>query len=140
MKLFVRAMAVAGLALATTSCGGGGGSSITGGGTGGGGGGGNTNVSCPTNTVCMLFSPSSSYGTGTGSFSPTSLTVTHGATVTFTNNSGVTHNVVFDSNAPPGGDIGSISSGSQDRTFPTAGNFPFHCTIHAGMNATIVAQ
>ena len=87
----------------------------------------------------MLFSTSYS-GTGTGSFSPTSLTVAKGTTVTFTNNSGVTHNVVFDNAAPAGGDIGSISSGSQTRTFATAGSYPIHCTLHVGMTGSITVQ
>lgn len=141
MILLVRRMALAAAAVTLCSCGGaggygGGGSSIAGpGGTGG-----NTTVTCPTNTVCMLYAQSGNYGSGSGSFLPTSLSITHGGTVTFTNNSGVTHNVVFDSQSPPGGDIGSISSGSQDRTFPTAGNFAFHCTIHPEMVGTIAVQ
>lgn len=86
--------------------------------------------SCPADTLCMRASI----------FQPTSVTVTKGATVSFQNNSNVEHNIVFDS--PPAGvtDIGVISSGTQTRTFAAAGSFALHCTIHAGMNATVVVQ
>ena len=85
---------------------------------------------CPDNTFCMRAS----------SFFPTTLTVANGTTVSFTNSSSVDHNVVFD--APPAGlaDIGTISSGTVTRSFGTAGTFAFHCTIHAGMNASITVQ
>lgn len=134
MNWYIRAATVAAIGTIAASCGGGGGSI-----TGGGGGGGGTDTPCAANTICMRFS-SSSYGSGTGSFSPSSLTVATGTVVTFTNGSGVTHNVVFDSKSPPGGDIGSISSGSQSRTFSAAGSYPFHCTLHEGMIGTITAQ
>jgi plastocyanin len=71
-------------------------------------------------------------------FQPTTLTVARGATVSFENNSGVTHNIVFDAGTVT--DIGVISSGTVTRTFATAGTFALHCTIHAGMNASITVQ
>lgn len=85
---------------------------------------------CPDNTLCMRAS----------TFQPTSVTVAKGVAVSFQNNSGVDHNIIFD--APPVGvtDIGLISSGTQTRTFTTAGSFALHCTIHAGMIATVVVQ
>lgn len=88
------------------------------------------NNTCPDNTLCMRASI----------FQPTSVTVARGAAVSFQNSSGVDHNIIFD--APPVGvtDIGVISSGTQTRTFGTAGSFALHCTIHAGMNATVVVQ
>jgi plastocyanin len=101
--------------------------------------GGNANEVCSANTICMIFVPAYS-GPGEGSFSPATLTVAKGTTVTFTNKSGVTHNVIFDTNAPSGGDITSIDSGSQTRTFATVGTSTFHCSIHAGMSGQIVVQ
>jgi plastocyanin len=76
------------------------------------------------------------------SFDPSELTVTRGAVVTFENNSGVVHDVVFDAPISPGvTDIGTINSGSSTtRTFSTAGNWNFHCTLHGGMVGRIVAQ
>ena len=85
---------------------------------------------CPDNTFCMRAA----------SFFPTTLTVAKNTTVSFTNNSGVDHNVVFD--APPAGltDIGNIPSGTATRSFDTVGTFNFHCTIHPGMNGSITVQ
>jgi len=73
-------------------------------------------------------------------FQPTSVTVARNVAVSFQNNSGVDHNIIFD--APPAGvtDIGLISSGTVTRSFGTAGSFALHCTIHAGMSATVVVQ
>jgi plastocyanin len=110
-----------------------------GGGSGGGGGysnnpndpggGGDT---CPAGTVCMRAA----------SFNPTSLTVANNTTVTFSNNSNVDHNVVFDPPLPAAtANIGLISYGSvATRTFGTVGTYTFHCTIHNGMIGQVVVQ
>jgi plastocyanin len=102
------------------------------GGTVGGG-----NAACPANTFCLRAS----------SFDPTSLTVPVGTAVTWDNQSGVTHNVVFtDPTAAnsvgtgPPGDIGQTSSGADARSFAKAGNYAFHCTIHAGMIGSVTVQ
>ena len=88
------------------------------------------NNTCPDNTLCMRAS----------SFQPASITVAKGTVVGFQNSSGVDHNIIFDS-APAGvSDIGTISSGTATRTFGAAGSFALHCTIHAGMSATVVVQ
>ena len=92
---------------------------------------------CSANTFCLRAS----------TFDPTSLTVAVGTTVTWDNNSGVTHNVVFTNptaaksvGTGPSGDIGQTSSGTQARSFATAGTYAFHCTIHAGMNGSVTVQ
>jgi plastocyanin len=36
--------------------------------------------------------------------------------------------------------ISDIASTSVARTFTTAGTFAYHCTIHAGMNGTVVVH
>ena len=100
--------------------------------------GGNANEVCGANSICMISVPAYQ-GAGQNFFSPDKLTVAKGTTVTFTNNSGVTHNVLFDTNAPTGGDITSIASGSQTRTFANAGTSTFHCSIH-GESGQIVVQ
>ncbi len=87
-------------------------------------------TTCPDNTLCMRSSV----------FQPTTLTVAKGTTVSFTNNSAIDHNVVFDSPPPGVSDIGLISSGTQTRVFGTTGTFVVRCTIHAGMTANIVVQ
>ena len=60
-------------------------------------------------------------------FDPSSLEVAEGATVVWAwSSNGTTHNVTFDD----GEDSGNLSSGTYERTFATAGTFPYHCTLH----------
>ena len=82
-------------------------------------------------------------------FNPTTRTVAVGATVTWQNDSGVEHNVVWDNatanaaaQAGDGtGDMPSFLTGtSHTRMFSAAGSYGFHCTIHPGMNATLTVQ
>lgn len=71
-------------------------------------------------------------------YSPKTLTVTVGTTVTWKNTDSVQHSVtsntgVFDSGLfSPGGTF--------TYTFNTAGTYPYYCTIHAGMVGTIIVQ
>jgi plastocyanin len=90
------------------------------------------NNTCPVGTVCMRAA----------SFFPTSLTVASNTTVTFSNNSTVDHNIVFDTPIPAATtNIGLISYGSSTtRTFGTVGTYNFHCTIHSGMAGSVVVQ
>jgi plastocyanin len=84
---------------------------------------------CAANTLCMQGA----------SFDPAQLSVAKGTVVSFTNSSGVTHNIVFDAPRSTGvTDIGSISSGTVSRTFNESGTWNLHCTIHAGMTAQVV--
>jgi plastocyanin len=74
------------------------------------------------------------------SFDPTELNVTKGAAITFENNSGVVHDVVFDAPKDPAiTDIGTIQNGqSTARTFGASGTWNFHCTIHGGMVGKVI--
>ena len=95
------------------------------------GGGGAMNPSPSDNTV---------QATPSLAFSPASLTVNAGGTVTFAFGS-VQHNVFFD--AVPGAPANieqPTSNASVDRTFTTAGTFPYSCHIHPQMHGTIVVQ
>lgn len=74
----------------------------------------------------------------TATFSPTSVDITAGGTVRFINNSGVEHNVTFATLAA--NDIPNHMSGTNTRTFGSAGSFAYSCTIHSGMNGTVVAH
>jgi len=72
------------------------------------------------------------------SFSPATLSVTAGTTVTWTNNDNMTHTVTSD-----GGifDSGNLAAGKTfSKLFATAGSFPYHCSIHAGMTGTITVK
>jgi plastocyanin len=72
------------------------------------------------------------------SFSPSTLTVSKGTTVTWQNNEGVTHTSTSDTGV---WDTGNIEAGtSKTVTFPSAGSFNYHCTINASMTGTIIVQ
>lgn len=120
------------LMVAMMACGGGGSTptSTTGGTTGGTGGTGPTGPTGPstTNQISVLDA----------SFSPSATTVAPGTTVTWTWNTPVTHNVTF-TNASLGASADK-SSGTYSKLFPTAGSFPYGCTLHPGMNGTITVQ
>lgn len=69
-------------------------------------------------------------------YRPTSLTVTAGATVTWQNQSAAPHTVTA---ADGSFDSGIFGSGrSYTRTFPEPGTFPYRCTLHPEMTATLV--
>jgi plastocyanin len=89
-------------------------------------------------TVSITAS-SDSYGYSTFSFSPSTVTITKGGTVTWNNDAGVAHNVTFMTSGSPT-NIGNFSSGSNSRTFDTAGTYSYHCTNHAGMDGTVKVQ
>jgi plastocyanin len=122
---------------ALMACGGGGGATAPDGANNGSGNNGGNNSGpgnsndCPAGAVCMLSS----------SYSPKTLNVAVGATVSFINDSGIGHTVNFDGTRSPGvTDIPLHTSGRNDRTFTQAGTFDFHCTQHAGMTGTIKVQ
>ncbi|HET7001380.1 MAG TPA: cupredoxin family copper-binding protein [Puia sp.] len=72
------------------------------------------------------------------SFTPATLTVSVGTTVTWTNNDGMTHTVTSDAS---GFDSGDITMGSKySKVFSVAGTYAYHCTIHPAMKGTIVVK
>lgn len=123
------------LVLLTGACSGAGLTATT---TGGGGGGGNGGGASASVTIQDF------------SFSPVDDTIRAGATLTWTNNGPSSHTVTsddgsFDSGtlaAPSGSDPygGRTSGASYTRTFPAAGTFAYHCTIHPGMTGTITVR
>lgn len=72
------------------------------------------------------------------SFSPGSLTVTAGDTVTWTNSDAQAHNATADDASWQSGTI--TNGNSATVTFATAGTFAYHCTIHPEMTGTITVQ
>ena len=74
------------------------------------------------------------------SFSPATITVTVGSTVTWKNNDGIAHTSTSDTGV---WDSGNMAAGStKTTTFTTAGTFPYHCIYHAsmGMRGTVVVK
>jgi plastocyanin len=71
-------------------------------------------------------------------FATSTLTIPKGTTVTWQNSDGVPHTATSDSGAWDSGNI--PPGGSKSVTFNTVGAFPYHCTVHPMMTATIVVQ
>ena len=96
-------------------------------------------------TVGALAQPPSTsevQATASSTFTPACVVIGAGGTVTWQFGA-LAHNVVFGTNKPPGGDIGGsagIANTSESRTFPTAGDFPYTCTLHSGMNGRVIVQ
>jgi len=72
-------------------------------------------------------------------FTPSTITVSAGTTITWTNKDGVTHNVTSNT-------AGLFSSGpinpnkTFSKLFSTPGTFGYTCTLHAGMNGSVVVN
>lgn len=65
-------------------------------------------------------------------FSPSTVNLLLGGTVTWNNSSGDAHTVTI------GGVSNPLGNGTQYvQTFNAAGNFPFSCSLHAGMSGTV---
>ena len=74
--------------------------------------------------------------TSSNSFSPASLTITHGQSVCWQSGN-VLHTVTdnggaFDADLP----VGQVFV----HTYPAAGTYPYHCKIHAGMTGTVIVN
>ena len=104
-------------------------------------------------TAATLAACGNSYGPGGGggctsttmkvcvvdnAFSPTTLTVAKGTTVTWQNGGGVQHTVTSDTSEP----FNTTLNPGQTTThqFNTAGSFAYHCQIHAGMTGSITVN
>jgi plastocyanin len=72
-------------------------------------------------------------------FEPGTVTVEPGQSVEWTNNDGVTHNVVFDDGS--GVKSANLSKGEMFKhTFTKAGTVAYHCAFHRGMKASVVVK
>ncbi len=73
------------------------------------------------------------------SYSPATVTVSVGDTVTWTNSDAQAHTATADDASWDSGTIGG-SGGTGEVTFSAAGTYPYHCSIHSGMNGTITVE
>ncbi len=123
---------ILGLAICAAACGGGGNSSYS-----------TPTSSTPTNntpTNTPAPAPNSVTATTGETFSPNTLTVAVGTSVSFVFQS-LGHNVTFNpvAGAPPS-ILGTNSNTTIAVTFNTAGTFPYQCTIHPGMTGSVTVQ
>lgn len=120
------------ICMALGGCGGGSTTGLGGtGGTGGtgGGGGGGTNP-CPSTSRTVTVADNT--------FTPACTTVPSGSTITWTWAGGTDHNVTF-SNTQLGASA-TQTTGTYSKSFPTPGTVGYRCTIHPGMDGSIVVQ
>jgi plastocyanin len=89
--------------------------------------------SAPTTAQVAMQSSQDEYGDAVHTFSPVDVTIQRTGTVTWSNNSGQPHNVTFVPRPGAPSNIPDRTSGSESRTFNTAGEFDYSCTNHAGM-------
>jgi plastocyanin len=74
------------------------------------------------------------------SFTPSSLTIAKGTTITWRNDDAIVHTSTSDTT---GWDTGNVAAGASKTTvFNTSGTFKYHCTYHRamGMVGTITVQ
>ncbi|HEY5061204.1 MAG TPA: plastocyanin/azurin family copper-binding protein [Gemmatimonadaceae bacterium] len=119
--------------LSTAACGGGGDGTtgVTGGTTGGTTGGNTGGSASPTLTTSVTVSDDA--------FTPASIQVSPGQTVTWTWDANASqHNVTFDDGATGSGTVSGGASFS--RTFSTAGTFTYHCTLHSIMTGSVLVK
>lgn len=111
---------------------------------------GNTPTTAPAgNTPAATATPSgpakavSITTSGTFAFSPATITIKVGTTVTWTNNTGAPHTVTSDDGTTFDSGINtpiSANGGTFSFTFTKAGTFTYHCQIHPFMKATVIVQ
>jgi plastocyanin len=81
---------------------------------------------------------------GGAAFSPVTLTVSAGTTVSWQNGDGVAHTVTNDPASTATFNLSLGSGATVTRQFPDTGHFPYHCTFHgtpgAGMHGTIIVN
>jgi len=71
-------------------------------------------------------------------FTPATITVSAGTTIKWTNKDGMSHTVTSTTALFDSGTIGN--NGTYSHQFNTIGTFPYYCTIHTYMTATVVVQ
>lgn len=75
---------------------------------------------------------------GNRAYSPDTLSVAAGSTVTWTNTDAIAHTSTSDGNAWNSQTI--LPGGKFSFTFQNAGTYSYHCSIHPGMVGTVVVQ
>jgi plastocyanin len=71
-------------------------------------------------------------------FNPSTITVTAGTTITWTNKDAVSHTVTSSTALFNSGSIGA--NGTYSFTFATAGTYAYYCAIHPSMTASVTVN
>lgn len=71
-------------------------------------------------------------------FSPSTIVINKGDTVTWQNSDAATHHIVADDGSF---DLGDVANGATSKhTFDTTGTYAYHCSIHPEMKGTVVVK
>ena len=89
-------------------------------------------------TVTTASATAAVTATASSTFDPRTVAVSRTGTVTWTFN--LLHNVTFATATGAPQNIADQATGTAQRQFNTAGTFNYQCTIHPGMNGTVVVQ
>ena len=74
-------------------------------------------------------------------FTPSTITVAAGTTITWTNKMTISHTVTSDTGDSVPFDSGTINpNGTFSMTFSAAGTYPYHCSIHPTMTAKVIVN
>jgi plastocyanin len=91
-------------------------------------------------TVAGSLPTSASVTAGaSNAFSPAEVAVAVGGVVTYSIG-GTTHNVTFENRPGAPANIPNGANVSVDRTFNTAGDFDYTCTLHTGMDGRVIVR
>ena len=71
-------------------------------------------------------------------FDPSTITITTGTTITWTNKDAIGHTVTSDAGIFDSGILNA--NGTFSYTFDTAGTFTYHCKVHPTMTASVVVK
>jgi amicyanin len=97
--------------------------------------------SAPTATTPVPAGGSNAVMIKNFAFSPATLTVKTGSTVTWTNQDAAPHQVASDPGTPVAFSSDSLANGaSYQFTFTQPGTYTYYCTIHPNMKGTIIVQ
>jgi plastocyanin len=89
-------------------------------------------------TTTSSTSSNSTVSLANFAFSPATLNVTVGTTVTWTNNDSTTHTVTSDTGVFDSGNLAPNSTFSYK--FNNAGTFAYHCSIHTSMTGKVIVK
>lgn len=78
-------------------------------------------------------------GAASNTFQPQVVGVARGGSVTWSF-AALEHNVTFSAGGGAPANIPNTTNASVSRTFGTAGNFPYDCSLHAGMTGTVIVR
>lgn len=90
-------------------------------------------------TGVLQLSANVAAGTASTDFQPPLVGIGRGGTVTFSFGQ-LAHNVTFEATNGAPGNIPNSTSTSVARTFNTAGDFAYQCTLHGGMSGKVIVR